>query len=185
MKDHLLQKYLKNAGYDTAYIGKWHIAGFGRHAFIPKERRLGFDYWKVLECTHDYNESYYYGNKDCKLKWDGYDAEAQTLDVIDYIKEHNDDNPFMMFLSYGTPHNPYHNAPKKYQDIYHAKDIELRPNVTSEVSRKAKNDIAGYYAHVSAIDDYIGMIWEELKQKGIEDNTILIYTSDHGDMLGS
>ncbi len=42
------------AGYDTAYIGKWHIDGHGRSSYIPPERRQGFDYWKVLECTHNY-----------------------------------------------------------------------------------------------------------------------------------
>ena len=52
------------AGYDTAYIGKWHLDGHGRHSYIPPERRQGFDYWKVLECTHDYNQSYYYAGDD-------------------------------------------------------------------------------------------------------------------------
>ena len=44
-----------SAGYDTAYIGKWHVDGHGRSNYIPPERRLGFAYWKVLECTHAYN----------------------------------------------------------------------------------------------------------------------------------
>ena len=56
-----LPKVLKSAGYDTAAIGKWHIDGHGRSAFIPPERRQGFDYWKVLECTHNYTDSIYYG----------------------------------------------------------------------------------------------------------------------------
>lgn len=184
-KGPFIAEVFKDAGYDTAYIGKWHIDGFGRHSFIPKQRRLGFEYWKVLECTHDYNESYYYGNEDSKMRWQDYDAKAQTEDAVSYIKEHDDDNPFMMFLSFGTPHNPYQTAPSKYCELYKAEDIELRDNVTDEVREAAKTDIAGYYAHITAIDDYVGMIWNELKQKGIEDNTILIYTSDHGDMLGS
>src|SRR5579871_4304912 len=50
-------KVLKAAGYDTGFVGKWHVDGHGRSAFIPRERRQGFDYWKVLECTHGYNHS--------------------------------------------------------------------------------------------------------------------------------
>ena len=58
-----LPKELKAAGYDTGCIGKWHIDGHGsRSAFIPRERRQGFDYWKVLECTHAYHESAYYAD---------------------------------------------------------------------------------------------------------------------------
>lgn len=57
-----LPKELKAGGYDTGCIGKWHIDGHGRSNFIPAERRQGFDYWKVLECTHDYNNSAYYAD---------------------------------------------------------------------------------------------------------------------------
>ena len=61
-------KIYKNAGYETGYIGKWHLNGHepgeetfeARQKFIPKERRQGFDFWQVLECTHDYNNSFYY-----------------------------------------------------------------------------------------------------------------------------
>ncbi len=51
----------KESGYDTAYIGKWHLNGKGRSSYIPPEERMGFDYWRVLECTHSYNRSQYYG----------------------------------------------------------------------------------------------------------------------------
>ena len=90
----------KEAGYHTAYIGKWHINGGDRTAFIPEERRQGFDYWKVLECTHDYNNSWYWDNDDQKKRWDGYDAIAQTSDAIQYIKQQNSDEPFILFLSF-------------------------------------------------------------------------------------
>src|SRR6476661_9581505 len=54
-----LGKIYKDHGYNTGFIGKWHIDGHGRGSFIPKNRRQGFEYWKTLECTHNYNESYY------------------------------------------------------------------------------------------------------------------------------
>src|SRR5712671_5899608 len=69
-----IAKELKAAGYDTGCIGKWHVDGRGRSSFIPRERRQGFDYWKVLECTHSYNNSPYYADGPEKLKWEGYDA---------------------------------------------------------------------------------------------------------------
>ncbi len=63
-------KVLRAAGYDTGYIGKWHVDGHGRSNFIPRERRQGFEYWKVLECTHDYNHSAYYadGCRNCSRR---------------------------------------------------------------------------------------------------------------------
>ncbi len=70
-----LAKVLGGVGYDTAYIGKWHLNGQGRSAFIPRERRQGFVYWKALECTHDYNHSFYYADTPEKRQWDGYDIE--------------------------------------------------------------------------------------------------------------
>ena len=93
-----LPKVLKAAGYDTGCIGKWHIDGHGsRSAFIPRERRQGFDYWKVLECTHAYNNSPYYADGPEKLKWDGYDAIAQTRDAQAYLRGRtNSEKPFLL-----------------------------------------------------------------------------------------
>jgi len=59
-----IAKVYKAAGYDTGYVGKWHVDGHGRSAYIPEGRRQGFDYWKVLECTHQYNASAYYAGND-------------------------------------------------------------------------------------------------------------------------
>jgi len=57
-----------DAGYDTGYIGKWHLAGNGRRDFIPKAKRQGFQFWKVCECTHDYPNSVYYADTNEQLK---------------------------------------------------------------------------------------------------------------------
>jgi arylsulfatase A-like enzyme len=174
------------AGYDTAYIGKWHLDGHGRSNYIPPERRQGFDYWKVLECTHDYNHSpYYAGNSGQKLYWDGYDAIAQTRDAQNYIREHDDKKPFMLVLSWGPPHNPYETAPEKYRAMYNPESIRLRPNVPAAMAEKARKDLAGYYAHCTALDACVGDLLQTIREKGIEDDTIFVFTSDHGDMLGS
>ena len=176
----------KAGGYDTAYIGKWHIDGHGRSNYIPPERRQGFDYWKVLECTHNYNESYYYaGDSDEKLKWESYDAQAQTKDAQQYIREYQGDDPFLMVLSWGPPHAPYETAPEKYRAQYRAEDIELRANVPPEKAADAAEWIAGYYAHCTALDDCMADLLQTLEDQGIDDNTIVLFFSDHGDMLGS
>jgi len=176
----------KSAGYDTAYIGKWHLDGHGRSAYIPPERRQGFEYWKVLECTHDYNHSQYYaGNSEGKMSWEIYDAIAQTQDAQRYIQENNQKKPFLLFLSWGPPHNPYETAPEEFRALYDSEKIQLRPNVPEESAQRARKDLAGYYAHCSALDYCIGELLRTIREKGIGEDTIFVFTSDHGDMLGS
>jgi len=173
------------AGYDTAYIGKWHLDGHGRSSFIPRERRQGFDFWKVLECTHRYNDSDYYADGPEKLKWEGYDAIAQTREAQRYIRGHDPDRPFLLFLSWGPPHNPYETAPEEYREMYEPGEIELRPNVPDSASEGARTSLAGYYSHITAMDDCIGWLGETLEDTGQVENTLLLFTSDHGDMHGS
>ncbi len=179
-------KVLKQNGYETGYIGKWHIDGRGRSAFIPRERRQGFDYWKVLECTHNYNNSFYYADGPDKLKWDGYDAIAQTNDACNYIEQHSGkDKPFVLFLSWGPPHAPYHTAPEKYRALYGPAQIRPRPNVIHYVRDQSREDLAGYYAHCTALDDCMARLRATLEKSGVAENTILVFTSDHGDLIGS
>jgi len=188
-KETSLAEAFAAAGYDTAYIGKWHLDGHGRSSYIPPDRRQGFDYWKALECTHSYNRSFYYaGNGRTKLTWKGYDAIAQTRDACDYIgarASKKDSKPFLLVLSWGPPHNPYRTAPKKHRDLYKGKELKLRANVPAAVRARARRDLAGYYAHISALDECMGELVKAIARTGIADNTILVFTSDHGDMLGS
>lgn len=182
-----IAKVAKAADYDTGCIGKWHVDGQGsRSAFIPRERRQGFDYWKVLECTHDYNHSEYYGDTPEMLTWAGYDAIAQTRDAENYLREHaKSDQPFLLWLSFGPPHNPYETAPAKYRAMYSPANIQLRPNVPEKDQAKARRELAGYYAHCTALDDCIGDLLRTLSETGLGTNTIVVFTSDHGDMLWS
>lgn len=179
-----IAEVLNDAGYDTGYIGKWHLDGQGRSKFTPKERRQGFQFWKALECSHEYNNSYYYADEDVKLKWDGYDSIAQTRETCSYIRSHAKEGPFALFLSWGTPHAPYLTAPQKYRDMFQNRR-NLRPNVPDAFREQAREDISGYYAHIAALDDCMAMILNVLKEQNIEQNTILVFTSDHGDMLYS
>ena len=181
-----IAKVLKAEGYDTGYIGKWHLNGDGRSNFIPRERRQGFDYWKVLECTHDYSNSFYYADAPDKLKWPGYDAIAQTHDACNYIHSHaKSAKPFLLFLAWGPPHDPYFSAPPKYHALYSAGKLKLRPNVPATLESEAGKVLAGYYAHCTALDDCMGELLDTLRETGVAEDTILVFSADHGDMLGS
>jgi arylsulfatase A-like enzyme len=180
----IAQAYNK-AGYETGYIGKWHLDGRDRSAFIPRERRQGFKFWKAMDCTHNYNNSFYYADANIKLKWNGYDAIAQTREAQRYIRGHAGAGPFALFLSWGPPHAPYQTAPEKYRKQFSEAEIKLRPNVPKNLQAQARKAIAGYYAHIAALDDCIGEILHTLKESRLENDTILVFTSDHGDMLYS
>ena len=187
-----MAKLFKSDGYDTAYVGKWHVDGRGRSNYIPPESRQGFDYWKALECTHDYNNSRYFaGDSDQPLTWEGYDAIEQTKEVQAYLRgrsrdgDGKSDTPFLLVLSWGPPHAPYETAPEAYRQMYDPHSIELRPNVPPEMAEEARNWIAGYYAHCTALDDCLGALLQTLEDEGLAENTIFVFTSDHGDMLGS
>ena len=182
-----LAECLNQAGYDTGYIGKWHIDGQGRQAFVPPERRLGFRFWRGFECSHNYNDSPYYGDTPEKRKWEGYDAEAQTQCACEYIRAHgtsSPDRPFALFLSWGPPHAPYQTAPERFRKRYDPKQVVLRPNVPAKIAESAQEQLAGYYAHIEALDACFGELLATLRDAGVEENTIIVFTSDHGDMLG-
>ncbi|MFQ5811420.1 MAG: sulfatase [Armatimonadota bacterium] len=171
---------LKGAGYETGYIGKWHLDGPMRGGFTPPgPRRQGFDYWAVANCTHSYMRSYYYRDTPEPIWIDGYDADHQTDLAIEFMRRHTAD-PFCLFVSWGPPHGPYNQMPEKYK-THKPEDIRLRPNCTAP----KRDDISGYYSHIGALDRDFGRIMAALDELDIADNTILVFTSDHGDMLGS
>ncbi|MBI1335706.1 MAG: sulfatase-like hydrolase/transferase [Phycisphaera sp.] len=172
-------------GYHTAYVGKWHIDGRGRSACVPPDRREGFGLWRAYECSHDYNNSYYWDDDCVKHKWEGYDAIAQTDFVIEYLRDpERKKQPFAMFLSWGPPHNPYDTAPEKYRAMYDPRKLVLPDNVPTEVEGQARKELAGYYAHCTALDDCFGRLLATLEETGQADNTIVVFASDHGDMIG-
>lgn len=174
------------AGYDTANIGKWHLDGHGRSAPIPPSRRLGFQHWKTLECSHDYHHSAYHDGDATNLShWDGYDALAQTEAAADFFRHRRTDRPFLLVLSWGPPHPPYDTAPEKFRALYDPATLILRPNVPTEKAEEARQALAGYYAHCSALDECVGRLRQVLGEEGLTNDTVLVFTSDHGDMLGS
>ena len=188
-----IAEVFKQNGYKTGYIGKWHVNGHqngediweARNKPIPAERRQGFDYWKVMECTHKYNESVYFDEENRKQIWEGYDVFPQTDSAIAFIRRTGNE-PFFLVLSWGPPHNPYMTAPEKYLKMYaDTSKLILRPNVPDSLASVAKSRLAGYYAHCTAMDDNIKRLQDAIRNSGLEENTIFVFTSDHGDMLYS
>jgi arylsulfatase A-like enzyme len=184
-----LAQVFSQAGYHTGYIGKWHLYGspdgnYGRRlAFIPKDKRLGFEYWKACECSHDYNHSLYFeGDDPSPQYWPGYDAMAQTDDACRFM-EANIQQPFFLFLSLGPPHFPYETAPEPYRSQYAGRAMQFRPNVPAEQQRAATTILRGYSAHIAALDACFDKLLRTLERLRIADDTIVVFTSDHGDML--
>jgi arylsulfatase A-like enzyme len=172
----------KDAGYETAYIGKWHLDGSDRKAWVPPgPRRQGFDYWAAANFDHNYDHSIYFEDTDKPKVWEGYDAEAQTTRVIDYLRKRDVSKPVCLFLSWGPPHHPYRTVPGEYLDMYDPEKISGRPNCP-DVPRR---DLWGYYAQITFLDDQFGRLVESLDDLGMKENTILAFSSDHGDMHGS
>ncbi len=183
------------SGYETGYIGKWHLNGHkpgtsvneSRKKPVVEGRRQGFDFWQVNECTHNYNNSFYYDEQDEQHFWKGYDAFDQADLACKYIAEKAVGKaPFLLMLSVGPPHAPYQTAPEKFRKMYDDPSVlKLRDNVPDKFDSIARVQLSGYYAHIAAMDEVVGRLQKSITDNGIEENTIFIFTSDHGDLLFS
>lgn len=171
---------LGEAGYDTAYVGKWHLDGGRRFDFTPPgPRRQGFAYWHALNCDHrDYLNPLYYEDEDEQIWPEQYCTDYETDVALRYIE--NRDEPYCLFLSFSPPHNPYHQLPERWKDRIDPAKLQLSPNTPD--TEENRRDLAGYYAHIAAIDENMGRLLDVV---GDDPNTILVFWSDHGDMLGS
>ena len=103
--------------------------------------------------------------------------------AVDFLKNRKE-GPFFLVLSIGPPHDPY-GAPEKYRKMYDPQKLTMRPNWKEGVPHAGREQIADYDASITAIDDQVGRLMRTLKDLDLEKNTIVLFTADHGDMLGS
>lgn len=175
------------AGYRTAYIGKWHLDGGPRlPGFIPPgPRRHGFQNWAANECWHNYFYGWYFRDANSPIITTKYEPEGWTDLAVEFLREQRGSSrPFFLMMSVGAPHDPYI-VPEEYLKMYHPASLQMRPNWIAGVPRAGRKDIAAYYAAITAIDEQIGRVTSALQDSGLEENTLVLFTSDHGNMLGS
>ena len=163
----LLPQALKEAGYQTAIIGKWHL-GHGDKKYWPKQRGFDYQYGPLIGeldyFTHEEHGvlDWYRDNK--PVKEEGYTTTLFGNDAVKYINERKIGTPFFLYLAFNAPHTPYQ-APKEYIDRY--MNIE-------EPTRRT------YAAMVSCMDDQIGRVVDALDKKKLRDNTLIVFQSDNG-----
>jgi len=177
---HTLAHSFRGAGYHTGYIGKWHLSNCEP---VPESQRGGYEYWlgsNLLEFTSDAYDTVMFDN-DCQpVKLPGYRVDAQTDAAIRYIDAHKD-HPFELFVSYLEPHFQNHVddyiAPDGYREQYTGRWM---PPDLSALGGSAHQHLGGYYGIVKRLDEALGRLLDTLKSLDLLDNTIVLFTSDHG-----
>lgn len=187
-----LADYFNENGYDTAYIGKWHLAsdrypGIGIHCektAVPKNRQGGYKYWRaadVLEFTSHGYDGYLFDEDGNRIEFTGYRADCINDFAVEYINDHNNDKPFFMFVSQLEPHHQndrgHFEGPTDTVDKF--RDYPLPEDLTF-LKGDYKEEYPDYLAAIHSLDENVGKLVKTLKEKGIYDNTVIIYTSDHG-----
>jgi arylsulfatase A-like enzyme len=188
---------LKANGYRTGYIGKWHldIPSLNRSEdpedgatdawdgwTPPGPRRHGFDFWYAYNCNGKHFHPNYWKDAPERIDIDRWSVAHETEMAIEFMEQGPDHQPFALFLSWNPPHNPYV-APDPYLDLYEGKDVPDRPNVVPD--ERYRERYLSYLAAVSSCDDHFGRLMSCLEEKGWSEHTIVVFTSDHGEMMGS
>ena len=183
-----IAEVLSGEGYRTGFVGKWHLDGGQRMpGFIPPgPRRQGFDFWAANECSHLHFDTHYFRDTPDPIPIKKFEAEGWTDIGIEFLKKGKQDGrPFFLTIAMGPPHDPYA-APDEYMKMYDSSRLTMRPNWRRAAPNvPGPEQIAAYYAATTAVDDQIGRLSRTLNQLGMADDTIVLFSSDHGDMLGS
>jgi N-acetylglucosamine-6-sulfatase len=200
-------QYLQKAGYNTGYVGKWHMGG---HHDRP---RPGFDYWVSFKGQGHYiapGPNYTLNKNGERIKQEGYITTELTKHALEFLdQQENSDKPFFLYLSHKAVHANF-TPEEKYEDRFADKPFK-RPESEKEVTDNKLNrprwlldqrnswhgvdfpyhsalNIERYYKRycesLCSVDDSIGVVMDRLKKMGIHDETLVIYMGDNGFMFG-
>lgn len=184
-----LADYFNEAGYATGYIGKWHLDDFAVIGPVVEEQRGRYQEWlasNVLEFTSDAYRVTMYDNDNQPVNLPGYRVDAVTDAAIRFIDRRApagqpQEQPFFLFLSYIEPHfqntRDDYPAPDGYAEQYTGRWI---PPDLAALCGTTHQHMAGYYGMVKRLDEAFGRLMDALKSLDLLDNTIVIFTSDHG-----
>jgi len=194
---------LKANGYLAGYIGKWHLDAPGGPdvdrwqdavwgTFIPPgPKRHGFDFWHAYGCHNRHNDPYYW-ETNASIEDTLFPREWSPIHeakVASRFIENNKEKPWALFVSMNPPHGPYHEVPEKYRKIYDSVPVDTllnRPNLPEgKKGDIGRRNVRDYFACVTGVDEQIGKILDKLEETGQAENTIVIFTADHGEMMGS
>lgn len=190
-----LANYIEEAGYETAYIGKWHLASDGEleqkptvdHTItaIPQELRGGYTgFWRtadVLEFTSHGYDGYVFDENNNRIDFKGYRADCINDFALEYLDQYTGENPFFMTVSQIEPHHQndhnHYEGPKgskeKYANFILPEDLKV-------LGGNAAEEYPDYLGQCASLDENLGRLIAKLKEKGLYDNTVIFFASDHG-----
>lgn len=212
LNDICLTDVLSGQGYSVGYLGKWHLEsphepfvvqpyeGVVWNEYTPPHRRHGIGYWHAYNADDRHlTPEYWIGDapRGQRKRFEQWSPEHEADVAIEFIRNteggyRKSNVPFALFISNNPPHTPFNKVPRRYTEPYADATIQEllnRPNVDHNspdpASQKARQSVRDYYAMVSGVDEQFGRILDEIDRAGIADNTLVVFTSDHGEMLGS
>lgn len=188
-------KWLSESGYEAGYIGKWHLASCGprdgaddfRTKPVPLERRGGYnDYWlasDVLEFTsHSYDGHMFDGDMNRREFPEGrYRVDVLGDWTLEYLDSRTLEKPFFLFLSFIEPH--HQNDHNCYEGPIGSKESWVNYEIPGDLIGTEGDwheNFPDYLGCCNSLDENLGRIRAKLEELGIADNTLVIYTSDHG-----
>lgn len=209
LTDATLPELLRQQGYETALIGKWHVH--------PAPQTVGFDHCVYPLIPHRYTDQTYFLNSDEPTVIHDYAPEFEIDQVEQYVRQRTD-TPFFLYYNISPPHMPVLEMPERYRTMYDPAEIPLRPNVYDTPDEQLPWDerwfkiylwdflfyrqhqpyteqlpegfdlrslTALYAGMVTWVDDLVGRLMSLLKETGLDEDTLVVFLSDHGDNLGS
>lgn len=189
----------RQAGYHTGYVGKWHLSGKSQAFIPPGPQRLGFEDWHVWNNTNAHYKSWTYDQVTGeKIQPKGWNCTLMTDEAVAFLQKQPANQPWFLMVSWNPPHPPF-NPPAEDAGRYPIDGLKFRPNVRLAAAGQPVKGPArflasqdglreaeqGYYGGITGVDLEFARLLEALKESGQAENTIVIYTSDHGEMMGS